>query len=103
MVILGDTCNSDALAQAAYGADLGSHEATFAKGMEDKAEIAQHSTALMAGQFARKINARQLVLTHFSPRYQYVSPMNHCWTIRIMAIYELLASDVVIHGYYIIS
>lgn len=73
VVILGDTCNSDALAQAAYGADLVSHEATFAQGMEDKAEIAQHSTARMAGEFARKINAKQLVLTHFSPRYQYRS------------------------------
>ncbi|CAD7701722.1 unnamed protein product [Ostreobium quekettii] len=70
VVLLGDTCNSDALAQAAYGADLVSHEATFAKGMEEKAEVAQHSTAVMAGEFARKIGAKQLVLTHFSPRYQ---------------------------------
>ena len=50
-------------------ADLVSHEATFADGMEQKAHIAQHSTAAMAGAFARRVAARQLVLTHFSGRY----------------------------------
>ncbi len=50
-------------------ADLVSHEATFADGMEQKARIAQHSTAPMAGAFARRIAARKLVLTHFSGRY----------------------------------
>ena len=46
-----------------------SHEATFAAGMERKAHIAQHSTAPMAGAFARRIRAHALVLTHFSNRY----------------------------------
>ncbi|KAK9808685.1 hypothetical protein WJX72_001882 [[Myrmecia] bisecta] len=69
IVLLGDTCNSAAVAELAQGADLVSHEATFARGMEEKAHIAQHSTADMAGAFARCINARDLVLTHFSARY----------------------------------
>ena len=51
------------------GADLLAHEATFAAGMEAKAYKAQHSTAPMAGEFARKIQANALVLTHFSNRY----------------------------------
>ncbi len=51
------------------GADLVSHEATFSAGMEKKAHVAQHSTAPMAGAFARKIRAKALVLTHFSNRY----------------------------------
>ena len=46
-----------------------SHECTFAAGMEKKAYVAQHSTAPMAGAFARHIRARALVLTHFSNRY----------------------------------
>ena len=51
------------------GADMVSHECTFAAGMEKKAYVAQHSTAPMAGAFARKIHAHALVLTHFSNRY----------------------------------
>jgi hypothetical protein len=70
VLILGDTVDSRAIAPVAYGADLVSHEATFARGMEAKAAVAQHSTAWMAGQFAWAIEARSLVLTHFSARYE---------------------------------
>ena len=52
-----------------YGADLVSHEATFSEGMEQKAMVAQHSTARMAGEFAQQLQAQTLVLTHFSARY----------------------------------
>jgi hypothetical protein len=38
--------------------------------MENKACVAQHSTAWMAGQFAWAIKAKSLVLTHFSARYE---------------------------------
>lgn len=37
-------------------------------GMEAKADVAQHSTTLMAGAFAAQVAARLLVLTHFSAR-----------------------------------
>jgi hypothetical protein len=56
-------------AEAGYGADMLSHEATFTADMRDKAYIAQHSTATMAGAFARQLNAQTLVLTHFSGRF----------------------------------
>jgi hypothetical protein len=69
VVLLGDTVDSSALAPLAVGADLVAHEATFARGMEGKAAVAQHSTARMAGTFARAVGARRLVLTHFSARY----------------------------------
>ena len=57
----------------ARDADLVSHEATFSKQMEEKAWKSQHSTAAMAGNFARKIQARLLVLTHFSSRYSHMN------------------------------
>ena len=69
IVILGDTCDSQAIAGAASNADLLSHEATFGADMTAKARLAQHSTAKMAGEFAKRINAKHLVLTHFSARY----------------------------------
>jgi ribonuclease Z len=70
VVLLGDTVDSRPIAPVALGADLVSHEATFAAGMEGKAAVAQHSTAWMAGQFAWAIQAKALVLTHFSARYE---------------------------------
>jgi ribonuclease Z len=70
VVLLGDTVDSRPIAPVAVGADLVSHEATFAAGMETKAALAQHSTAWMAGQFAWAIQAKALVLTHFSARYE---------------------------------
>ena len=51
------------------GADLLSHECTFGGDMWEKARVAQHSTAPMAGSFARALGARALVLTHFSGRF----------------------------------
>eukprot|EP00898_Chlorokybus_atmophyticus_P001827 jgi/Chlat1/2645/Chrsp178S02487 len=70
VVLLGDTRDSSAIAAAAHGADLIVHEATFENELYDKALIAGHSTAGMAGKFASRIAARQLVLTHFSARYE---------------------------------
>ena len=56
-------------AEPGANADLLSHEATFSSEMGDKARIAQHSTSAMAGAFARRLGAAQLVLTHFSSRF----------------------------------
>ncbi|KAK9825701.1 hypothetical protein WJX81_007988 [Elliptochloris bilobata] len=69
VVLLGDTCNSEAIVGPGAGADLLSHEATFSREMGAKARIAQHSTSSMAGAFARRLGAQQLVLTHFSSRF----------------------------------
>jgi ribonuclease Z len=71
-VLLGDTCNSEAIARAAMGCDVISHEATYKVGMEDKARIATHSTSADAGRFAGRVEAKALVLTHFSARYDQV-------------------------------
>jgi ribonuclease Z len=71
VVVLGDTMNSRPIVPWALGAHVLAHEATFAGGMEDTAFKAQHSTAWMAGQFARIIGAQLLVLTHFSARYPH--------------------------------
>lgn len=83
IVILGDTCNSDLIADLAQNADVLVHEATNAWIKEfDLPRIPNelalerdtfnhgHSTPQMAGQFAKKINAKRLILTHFSPRYR---------------------------------
>lgn len=70
IVILGDTYNSESLLLAARGADVLVHECTVLE--EDASEAVKrfHSTASMAGQFARATNTRCLVLTHFSCKYE---------------------------------
>lgn len=70
VTVLGDTCDSSAIAEAARGSQLLVHEATFALNQADKARIAMHSTAFMAGAFGREIQAQKIALTHFSSRYE---------------------------------
>jgi ribonuclease Z len=68
-VLLGDTCGSSGIAAAAMDATWLVHESTFD---DDSAALAiprGHSTARMAGEFARSINAKNLLLTHFSARF----------------------------------
>lgn len=79
MVILGDTCDSTAILELAKGCDILSHEATFQKGMEEKARIATHSTSEQAGAFAKQCRAKYLVLTHFSGRYEQSDKYNKVW------------------------
>lgn len=70
VVLLGDTCFSGGMLGPGRHADVLSHECTFSNEEDQKAIIAMHSTSGMAGNFARKLRTRQLVLTHFSSRYK---------------------------------
>lgn len=51
------------------------HEATFTSEMQSRAEATFHSTAAEAAQFAFRHNVLELMLGHFSSRYQDVSPV----------------------------
>ena len=69
LCLLGDTCDSVGIARLARGADVLVHESTFAAYKHKEAVYKGHSTSVMAGEFARTIKARNLLLTHFSNRY----------------------------------
>lgn len=69
LCLLGDTCDSVGIAPLALGADVLVHESTFAAFKHGEAVFKGHSTSAMAGEFARMIKARNLLLTHFSNRY----------------------------------
>ena len=79
VVILGDTSDNRWIAQDARDADLVVHEATFNNEMRSRAFASGHSTAGMAGSFAKYVGAGSLILTHFSARFEDMGGGNSHW------------------------
>ena len=69
LVLTGDTTVSPAVLEAARGADVLVHEATFLDEERDRARETAHSTALEAAELARDADVALLALTHLSNRY----------------------------------
>ena len=71
IVVAGDNDRPELLATAAHGADVLVHEATYTEDVLQKIGPGpQHSSAMRVARFAEEAGVRNLVLTHFSPRYQ---------------------------------
>lgn len=73
VVIGGDNDRPDRLADACKNCDVLVHEATYTSDLADKAALFGHSYALQVATFAAAAAVPNLVLTHFSPRYQFGS------------------------------
>ena len=69
MVYCTDTIYCRSAVELARDADLLIHEATYAVSDEDLAERSLHSTTEMAARVALEAGVKQLLITHFSPRY----------------------------------
>lgn len=72
----GDCRPSDKFVKIGQGATLLIHEATFEDELQSDAIAKKHSTSSEALDIGKRMNARRILLTHFSQRYQKIPVMN---------------------------
>jgi ribonuclease Z len=65
-----DTLYNEQYFKQITNADLLYHEATFLNNMLDRAKETHHTTALQAAEIAVTVNAKKLLIGHFSARYK---------------------------------
>lgn len=79
VIICGDNDQPELLRAAAVDADVLVHEATYTKDVAERVgSEPQHSYAELIASFAQSVGLRNLVLTHFSARYQPGNKYSPC-------------------------
>lgn len=69
-----DTIYKESLIPVIKDVDLLYHESTYLKDQEDKASARYHSTTEQAAKIAKMANVKQLIIGHFSSKYDDITP-----------------------------
>lgn len=84
LIVAGDNDTPSLLAKAMLDADVLVHEATYTQAIADKRKTSapsfdpMHSTAKQVAEFAQASQLKNLILTHFSARFQpFDNPVSH--------------------------
>jgi ribonuclease Z len=70
-----DTIYDESIIPHIKGVDLLYHEATFLNDKLERAKETFHTTALQAGEMAKKAGVKRLIIGHFSARYKNLYPL----------------------------
>lgn len=70
-----DTVYDESMIEYIRGVNVLYHEASFANDMINQATSRLHSTAMQAAIIAKKAQVNQLIIGHFSTRYDDISPL----------------------------
>lgn len=70
-----DTMMNEDYFEAIHGVDLLYHEATFLHDRLERAKETYHTTSMEAAQVALAVDAKKLLLGHFSARYKDLQPL----------------------------
>lgn len=70
-----DTAFHEPIISQIKGVDLLYHEATFLHELQERAEQTKHSTAFQAAIIAKKSEVGQLIIGHYSQRYNDLTPL----------------------------
>lgn len=73
MIVCGDNDTPEILRAECENCDVLVHESTYTEALASKAKEAGHSYAKLVAAFAQSCELPNLLLTHFSPRYQLES------------------------------
>ncbi len=70
-----DTLYSETYFSSIKNVDLLYHEATFMQDMFERATETHHSTTIQAAEVAKTVQAKKLIIGHFSARYRNLEPL----------------------------
>lgn len=87
----GDTMPSENLIDLGMRCDLLIHEATMEDELENEAVIKMHSTTSQAIEVGRNMNAKYILLTHFSQRYAKLPRFNENFSDNVGIAFDNMA------------